>query len=560
METISQSFEALKNIYLTDVQKDFVADLDGKLVEGSLLKGFDRVEYWKIFAEKFGFVMKKKNPELFEVFVVIVKEILEVVENGKKLMNEEFLSEKKLIFEENEKLGKLLEKAQEEVKGYRDEVERLGKCDQNPDPKSSVGDWESEKSGLSQELEGARKDCEAEKKKNIELSLQVQGLKAEIQDLVFINSELEISIEELKSKTLGLQTRTPKSIEPEETLKKKTPLLLEDSKPKSLTQKISLHPKLISIIPPKDPPKKTLIKPRQPNSHDLSIRQLKDTIEEIYQNKLKFDEKCQESRQPRETMDQFLYTYLNQKYGLKSLIAEWSVLIRKAIDKYESSDAEISLFSKILNHRVDEGYKQVFETLKDNMKQFLKAKLQQRVQYMRETQLSSLLKEKIAGVLDEDEWATIIVSMFSQEEAEFMIGNFKGLLFENSGKLILARKSKNIVKKGDASYEELQNFILNYDLSAREALLTPFYQYFTPEDFDKNGILSSEEFRMLCSKLGLDNEYSRLIYQIDPYSSSFVTFSDCVSLFTYEMVALEDQPPISVLHYLFFQSKLGPKY
>lgn len=561
MENISQSFETLKNIYLHQMQKDFVADLDGKLMQGDLLKGFDRVEYWKIFAEKFGFVMKNKSPELFEVFGVIVKEILEIMENGKKLLNEEFLREKKFIVEENEKFRKLLEKAESEVKAFRDEKEKekekererekekLDKGDQNPDPKLVAGDWESEKLGLNQEMEGLRKEWEAEKKKNIELSLQIQELKAENQDLVFVNSELQISLDELKSKTLEPQIKTEKSFESEAT-QKQIPQL-EDSKPKSSTQKITLNPKLLPI----NPPKKTLIKPRQPNSHDLTIRQLKETIEEIYQSKLKFDEKCQDSRQPRETMDQFLYTYLNQKYGLKPLIAEWSVLIRKAIDKNESSDAEILLFSKILNHRVDEGYKQVFETLKDNMKQFLKAKIQQRGQYMREIQLNSLLKEKIAGVLDEDEWATIIVSMFSQEEAEFMIGNFKSLLFENSGKLILARKSKNIVKKGDASYEELQNFILNYDLSAREALLTPFYQYFTIEDFDKNGILSSEEFKMLCYKLGLDNEYSRLICQIDPYNSNFVTFSDCVSLFTYEMVALEDQSSISVLHYLFFQSK-----
>ena len=49
-----------------------------------------------------------------------------------------------------------------------------------------------------------------------------------------------------------------------------------------------------------------------------------DVIEEIYASKSKFDRKCSESQLPRETVEQHLYTYLNQKYGLKPLILEWA--------------------------------------------------------------------------------------------------------------------------------------------------------------------------------------------------------------------------------------------
>jgi hypothetical protein len=54
----------------------------------------------------------------------------------------------------------------------------------------------------------------------------------------------------------------------------------------------------------------------------LSLKQLKDTIQDIYSQKIKFDKKCEDSKMPRETMEQFVYTYLNQKYGLKNLIVE----------------------------------------------------------------------------------------------------------------------------------------------------------------------------------------------------------------------------------------------
>ena len=42
----------------------------------------------------------------------------------------------------------------------------------------------------------------------------------------------------------------------------------------------------------------------------------------MYSQKIKFDKKCEDSKQPRETMEQFLSSYFSQKYGLKSIVAE----------------------------------------------------------------------------------------------------------------------------------------------------------------------------------------------------------------------------------------------
>ena len=52
----------------------------------------------------------------------------------------------------------------------------------------------------------------------------------------------------------------------------------------------------------------------------LTLKQLKDMIEEIYTSKSKYDQKYADAKLPRETMEQHMYTYLNQKYGLKVLI------------------------------------------------------------------------------------------------------------------------------------------------------------------------------------------------------------------------------------------------
>lgn len=49
----------------------------------------------------------------------------------------------------------------------------------------------------------------------------------------------------------------------------------------------------------------------------LTIKMLKDMINEIYQSKELYDRKCTENKMPKETMEQHMYSFLNQKYGLK---------------------------------------------------------------------------------------------------------------------------------------------------------------------------------------------------------------------------------------------------
>jgi hypothetical protein len=50
-------------------------------------------------------------------------------------------------------------------------------------------------------------------------------------------------------------------------------------------------------------------------------------------------------------MEQYLYTYLNNKYGLKTLIIEWAVGIINAIKMFKEEDHDVYLFAKILKNR-----------------------------------------------------------------------------------------------------------------------------------------------------------------------------------------------------------------
>jgi hypothetical protein len=52
-----------------------------------------------------------------------------------------------------------------------------------------------------------------------------------------------------------------------------------------------------------------------------------------------------------------MYTYLNQKYGLKSLIIEWASTIIHGVRTYLRDDHEVTLFGKILKNECDEEFR-----------------------------------------------------------------------------------------------------------------------------------------------------------------------------------------------------------
>jgi len=44
---------------------------------------------------------------------------------------------------------------------------------------------------------------------------------------------------------------------------------------------------------------------------------IREVIDDIYNSKVAFDKRSSDNKVPKETMEEYMYTYLNQKYGLK---------------------------------------------------------------------------------------------------------------------------------------------------------------------------------------------------------------------------------------------------
>ena len=169
------------------------------------------------------------------------------------------------------------------------------------------------------------------------------------------------------------------------------------------------------------------------NCRVLTKRMLMDLIKEIYDSKTHFDQKCQELGQPKETMEQHMYAYLNHKYGLKNLIIEWASSIINGIRMFSAEDAEICLFGKILRNELEEESRFIIgkmkSTISDLLVYFLKAKYPMKIS----NDIKLMTEAKMAGILNEDEWKGIIYNVYEKEDADVLNGKIEEFIRKNLG-------------------------------------------------------------------------------------------------------------------------------
>ena len=83
---------------------------------------------------------------------------------------------------------------------------------------------------------------------------------------------------------------------------------------------------------------------------------------------------------PFETLEQHMYSFLNNKYGLKSLVVEWAASIINGLKKY-SEDNDVAVFTKIMKNECEEDFVWVQEQLKSTVKELLRVQLKNKNPY-----------------------------------------------------------------------------------------------------------------------------------------------------------------------------------
>jgi len=88
-----------------------------------------------------------------------------------------------------------------------------------------------------------------------------------------------------------------------------------------------------------------------------------------------------------------MYTYLNQKYGLKSLIIEWAGTIINGLKTYLREDHEVTLFGKILKNECDEEFRFIQLHVKETLQNLLKLTLREKHHLKTEGEISGLVEQ-----------------------------------------------------------------------------------------------------------------------------------------------------------------------
>ena len=115
-----------------------------------------------------------------------------------------------------------------------------------------------------------------------------------------------------------------------------------------------------------------------------------------------------------------MYTYLNQKYGLKNLIIEWAVSVINGIKTYLKDDHDVTLFGKILKNECDEEFRFIQAHVKDTLASLLKALLKDKYPMKSEVDITRMYENILNGHVDEWIWRKIIEKMYDPRDYDIL--------------------------------------------------------------------------------------------------------------------------------------------
>ena len=290
----------------------------------------------------------------------------------------------------------------------------------------------------------------------------------------------------------------------------------------------------------------------------FTLKMMKEVISNIYTSKMAFDKKCLINKQPKQTMEEYMYTYLNQKYGLKNMVIEWATNIINGIRTFSNEDTEISLFGKILQNELEENCRLLIGNLKENINSILLNILKAENPFKNELELNNIKNKYIKNDIPPEKTQQIIETLFDEkgrtilfEKINTHINNKKNIMMKNNsvkGRLTREEMNKIMFSKQNecnyVQYDFLIDICLEYQIKLHIKYIKPFLKLFQSIDTDRDGILDEEQFVLLIKNMNIFKEdnivqvIEEFLNNLDPYGYKHIIFSDVVELFSkvnYEM-------------------------
>ena len=256
----------------------------------------------------------------------------------------------------------------------------------------------------------------------------------------------------------------------------------------------------------------------------FTLKMMKEIISNMYTTKIAFDKKCVINKQPKQTMEEYMYIYLNQKYGLKNMVIEWATNIINGIRTFSSEDTEISLFGKILQNELEESCHLLINNLKENINTILISILKSENPYKDEYEINIMKNKLIKGEIPPEKTQQIIENLFDEKGREIL---FEKINTQINNKRALMMKNNNI--KGKYTREEMNKIIYNKQNECN------YVQYDFLFDIC---ILDEEQFVHLIKNMNIFDEQNivqiveEFLNNLDPYGYKRVIFSEIVEFFS----------------------------
>ena len=275
------------------------------------------------------------------------------------------------------------------------------------------------------------------------------------------------------------------------------------------------------------------------SKRDYSLHQLLETINDIYNSKLDYDKKLVQNNQQKLTMEQFLYQYLNNKYGLKNLVIEYASGIIQGIKEFSKKNSEVLLFAKILRNELEEQEILIISKLKETINDFLIYYYQNKYQYKSKNEINALVQKCKNGILVEEQWKNIVGYLFSENENDLinLMQKIQKYIDRQNTTIESNKKYGNSI-----SYQKFIQLIIDYQIKLRSIYLKNFNHIFKMLDNDHNGIIFDYEFVKLVE---MANVYSTreeieiktqmMLKQLDKYGTKNIIYNDIIELWSKEM-------------------------
>ena len=275
------------------------------------------------------------------------------------------------------------------------------------------------------------------------------------------------------------------------------------------------------------------------SKRDYSLHQLLETINDIYNCKLENDKKMIQNHQSKLTMEQFLYHYLNNKYGLKNLVIEYASGIIQGIKEFSKKNSEVLLFGKILRNELEEQEILIISKLKETIHDFLVYYYQNKYQYKSKNEINILVQKCKTGILIEDQWKNIVNYLFSDNENDLinLMQKIQKYIDKQNTTIESNKKYGNSI-----SYQKFIQLVIDYQIKLRSLYLKNFNHIFKIIDTDHNGIIFDYEFVKLVEMANVYNtredieiKTQMMLKELDKYGNKFIIYNDIIELWNKEM-------------------------